>query len=166
MLPTWRGLLLRHLDRHKRHLSEVQRVASHHLCPLHHGPRGARAIRAHRARRWSGSLDKEGLDLQQRAQPLRCHRRAAAEHKIGVAAVHRPLNSLTAAGLVTRHASRGGKARYERVGVAPHAHLIDIRSGRIIEVGDQEFNVLLERTANALGYRLTGYRLDLFGVVE
>lgn len=48
------------------------------------------------------------------------HRRTEKERRIGVDTVYSALNSLTAAGLVTRHAFSDVKARYERVGRAAH----------------------------------------------
>ncbi len=91
------------------------------------------------------------------------HRRASVGRKIGVATVYRALNSLTTAGIVTRHVFRDGKARYERTGSAPHPHLIDTGTGEIVEVDDDGLRELLEREALRLGYRLVEYRLKIFG---
>jgi Fur family ferric uptake transcriptional regulator len=91
------------------------------------------------------------------------HRRTEKERRIGVATVYRALNSLTAAGLVTRHVFSDGKARYERVGRAPHPHLIDVDSGDIVEVDDDGLAQLVEAEARRLGFRLVDYRLKLFG---
>jgi Fur family ferric uptake transcriptional regulator len=96
------------------------------------------------------------------------HRRAARDHRIGVATVYRTLNRLAAAGLVTRHVFRDGQsgskgARYERVGAATHHHLIDVDTGRVVEVDDAELTRLIEATARSLGYRLVDYRITLFG---
>ncbi len=91
------------------------------------------------------------------------HRRAAKDHPIGMATVYRALNRLVAAGLVTRHVFRDGKARYERSGRAPHPHLIDTGTGEIIEVSDAGLSRLLEAEASRLGYRLLRYRLRIFG---
>jgi Fur family transcriptional regulator, ferric uptake regulator len=91
------------------------------------------------------------------------HRRAARDHRIGVATVYRTLNRLAAAGLVTRHVFRDGKARYERAGAAPHHHLIDVGTGQVVEVGDERLTRLVEEAARRLGYRLVDYRMTLFG---
>lgn len=91
------------------------------------------------------------------------HRRAVVNHRVGVATVYRTLNSLAAVGLVTRHVFRDGKARYERVGIAPHPHLIDVASGEIIEVHDDGLAPLIEAEARRLGYRLVDYKLRLLG---
>lgn len=71
-LPTWKGLLLRHLERHKRYPAEAQR-ARHEGMPYvaFTMTRDGRVLSA-RIVRSSGvaSLDQEGLDLLARAQPL------------------------------------------------------------------------------------------------
>ncbi|WP_395709836.1 energy transducer TonB [Reyranella sp.] len=71
-LPTWKGLLLRHLERHKRYPPEAQR-SRHEGMPYvaFTMSRDGRVLSA-RIVRSSGvaSLDQEGLDLLQRAQPL------------------------------------------------------------------------------------------------
>lgn len=92
------------------------------------------------------------------------HRRASVDRKIGVATVYRALNSLTTAGIVTRHVFRDGKARYERTGSAPHPHLIDVATGEVMEVGDAgELAREIEKEARRMGFRLVEFRLRLFG---
>ena len=49
-------------------------------------------------------------------------------------------------------------------GRAHHDHLIDTDSGQIIEFVDPEIEALQEKIAAKLGYRLTGHRMELFGV--
>ena len=92
------------------------------------------------------------------------HRRVVGQdRKIGVATVYRVLNKLAAAGIVTRYTFRDGKARYERMGRAPHPHLIDVATGEIIEVDDARLTLLIEEEARRRGYKLLDYRLKLFG---
>lgn len=91
------------------------------------------------------------------------HRRAARDHRIGVATVYRALNRLAAVGLVTRHVFHDGKARYEIARPGPHHHLIDVGTGQVVEVDDAELRRLVEEAAHRLGYRLLDYRLKLFG---
>lgn len=92
------------------------------------------------------------------------HRRASAGRPIGVATVYRALNSLANAGLVTRHVFQDGKVRYERAGVTPHPHLIDVVTGEIVEVtNDGGLVRLLEKEAARRGFWLRSYRLRLFG---
>jgi protein TonB len=71
-LPTWKGLLLRHLERHKRYPSEAQRARQEGIPYVFFTmSRDGRVLTA-RIVRSSGvaALDQEGLELLQRAQPL------------------------------------------------------------------------------------------------
>lgn len=71
-LPTWRGLLLRHLERHKRYPAEAQRQRQEGLVYVFTTlSRDGRVIAA-RLERPTGiaSLDQEALAWLQRAQPL------------------------------------------------------------------------------------------------
>ena len=71
-LPTWKGLLLRHLERHKRYPSEAQRARHEGVTYVRFTMSRDGRILAARIERPSGhaALDQEGLDLLQRAQPL------------------------------------------------------------------------------------------------
>jgi Fur family ferric uptake transcriptional regulator len=91
------------------------------------------------------------------------HRRAARDHRIGLATVYRSLNSLAAAGVVVRQTFSDGKARYEGAAPAPHEHLIDVATGEVLEVAEPQVVHLLQAVARDLGYRLVDYRLQLFG---
>ncbi len=94
------------------------------------------------------------------------HRRAAANHRIGIATVYRTLNHLVRVGLVTRQVFPDGKAHYERARRPSHPHLIDIATGAIVEIDDGVLAGMLEREAQRLGYRLVEFRLKLFAQVE
>ena len=90
------------------------------------------------------------------------HRRAAQDHRIGIATVYRTLNSLVRVGMVTRQVFPDGKAHYERAGRPSHPHLIDVATGAIVEIDDGSLAEMLEREAQRLGYRLVEFRLKLF----
>ena len=45
-----------------------------------------------------------------------------------------------------------------------HDHLIDLDTGKVIEFVDEEIEALQEKIARKLGYRLTGHRMELYGV--
>ena len=95
------------------------------------------------------------------------HQRVALRHrKISVATVYRALNGFTQAGLLVRRDFGDGKARYERAQAKRHDHLVDVRSGRVVEFDDAELKVLITRVAAGLGYRLVDYRLELFAEPE
>ncbi len=93
------------------------------------------------------------------------HRRAAAiDDRISLATVYRTVRLFEDAGIIERHDFRDGRARYEEAPDEHHDHLIDLRSGQVIEFVNEEIERLQERVAKELGYRLVDHRLELYGV--
>jgi Fur family ferric uptake transcriptional regulator len=93
------------------------------------------------------------------------HRRAAAvDPRISIATVYRTVKLFEDAGIITRHDFGEGRARYETVPDEHHDHLIDLRTGTVIEFRDEEIERLQQAMAERLGYRLVDHRLELFGV--
>ena len=48
-------------------------------------------------------------------------------------------------GILTKHDFKGGKARYEELRESHHDHLIDVKTGEIIEFVDDEIELLQKR---------------------
>ena len=93
------------------------------------------------------------------------YRRAAAiDSKISLSTVYRTLNLFEEAGLVTKHDFKDGRARFEPIPDEHHDHLIDIRSGKVIEFRNEEIEAIQELIAKRLGYRLVDHRLELYAV--
>jgi Fur family ferric uptake transcriptional regulator len=93
------------------------------------------------------------------------HRRAAAvDPRISIATVYRTVKLFEDAGIITRHDFGEGRARYETVPDEHHDHLIDLRTGKVIEFRNEEIERLQQAMAERLGYRLVDHRLELFGV--
>ncbi len=93
------------------------------------------------------------------------YRRAVeVEPKISIATVYRTVRLFEDAGVLDRHDFGDGRARYERAPEAHHDHLIDLENGQVIEFQDGEIEELQRRVARRLGYKLTGHRLELYGV--
>jgi Fur family ferric uptake transcriptional regulator len=93
------------------------------------------------------------------------HRRAsAADPRISIATVYRTVRLFEEAGILTRHEFGDGRARYEPAPEEHHDHLIDARSGRVVEFQSPEIEKLQEKVARKLGFRLIGHRLELYGV--
>ena len=67
-------------------------------------------------------------------------------------------------GIIERHDFGQGRARYETLPEEHHDHLIDLRSGTVIEFRDEEIEKLQERIARKLGYKLVDHRLELYAV--
>ncbi len=93
------------------------------------------------------------------------HRRSAAiDPRISLSTVYRTVNLFEEAGLVTKHDFKDGRARFELIPDEHHDHLIDIRSGRVIEFRNEEIEAIQEVIAKRLGYRLVDHRLELYAV--
>lgn len=86
--------------------------------------------------------------------------------RISLATVYRTLRVLRDAGMVIEHAFPDGRCHYELAGRPHHDHLIDKESGAIVEFCDPDIERLQQAIAHRLGYRLTGHRLELYGVRE
>lgn len=93
------------------------------------------------------------------------YRRASAvDPNISIATVYRTVRLFEEAGIIERHDFQDGRSRYEEASDDHHDHLIDMRSGRVIEFVNDEIERLQERVAKELGYRLVDHRLELYGV--
>ena len=84
--------------------------------------------------------------------------------KISIATVYRTVKLFEEAGILTKHDFKGGKARYEAMLESHHDHLIDIKTGEIIEFVDDEIEKLQKKVAEKYGYELVDHKLELYGV--
>ena len=83
--------------------------------------------------------------------------------KISIATVYRTVKLFEEAGIVAKHDFKGGKARYEELNESHHDHLIDIKTGEIIEFVDDEIEKLQKKVAEKYGYDLVDHKLELYG---
>jgi len=93
------------------------------------------------------------------------YRRAHAEDPhISIATVYRTVRLFEEAGIIERHDFRDGRSRYEEAPDVHHDHLIDMRTGKVIEFVDDDIEKLQQAIARRLGFRLVDHRLELYGV--
>jgi Fur family ferric uptake transcriptional regulator len=93
------------------------------------------------------------------------HRRAVAiDKRISISTVYRTVKLFEDSGIIERHDFRDGRSRYETVSDEHHDHLIDLRSGRVIEFRSKDIEKLQEFVARELGFRLVDHRLELYGI--
>jgi Fur family ferric uptake transcriptional regulator len=93
------------------------------------------------------------------------HRRAVAvDPHISIATVYRTVRLFEEAGILERHDFRDGRSRYEEVPETHHDHLIDMKTGKVIEFVEPEIERLQHEIARKLGYKLVDHRLELYGV--
>lgn len=93
------------------------------------------------------------------------YRRASSiDPKISLSTVYRTVNLFEEAGLVTKHDFKDGRARFEQNPDEHHDHLIDVRSGKVIEFRNEDIEAIQDLIAQKLGYKLVDHRLELYGV--
>ena len=93
------------------------------------------------------------------------YRRAhAVDPHISIATVYRTVRLFEESGIIERHDFRDGRSRYEEAPDTHHDHLIDMKSGKVVEFVDEEIERLQQAIARKLGYRLVDHRLELYGV--
>ena len=86
------------------------------------------------------------------------------DSKINIATVYRTVKLYEESGIVTKHEFKGGKARYEELNEGHHDHLIDVKSGEIIEFVDEDIEKLQKKVAEKYGYTLVDHKLELYGI--
>ncbi|HLI66428.1 MAG TPA: Fur family transcriptional regulator [Caulobacteraceae bacterium] len=93
------------------------------------------------------------------------YRRAHEEDPhISIATVYRTVRLFEEAGIIARHDFQGGRSRYEEIPDTHHDHLIDMKTGQVIEFVDEQIEALQQAIAKRLGYRLVDHRLELYGM--
>lgn len=93
------------------------------------------------------------------------YRRASAiDSKISISTVYRTVKLFEDAGIIAKLEFRDGRSRYEPASDEHHDHLIDLRTGKIVEFHDEEIEALQAAIARRLGYRLVDHRLELYAV--
>ena len=91
-------------------------------------------------------------------------RASVIDSKISIATVYRTVKLFEEEGIVAKHDFKGGKARYEELSESHHDHLIDIKTGEIIEFVDEEIEKLQQKVADKYGYKLIDHKLELYGI--
>ena len=109
------------------------------------------------ARVLSGSADHPDVEELYR----RC---AHIDKNISISTVYRTVKLFEDSGIIERHDFREGRARYEQAPDAHHDHLINLRTGEVIEFQSEEIERLQAEVARRLGYRLVDHRLELYAL--
>ncbi len=89
---------------------------------------------------------------------------AAIDDRISISTVYRTMKLFEDAGIIERHDFREGRARYEQMREEHHDHLINLRTGEVIEFRSEEIEKAQAEVARKLGYRLVDHRLELYAV--
>src|SRR5215471_16985261 len=95
------------------------------------------------------------------------HKRATKiDSNISLATVYRTVRLFEEANILERHDFGDGRARYEEAPESHHDHLIDIKTGEVIEFQNEEIEALQRKVAEQLGYQLVGHKLELLGIAD
>ena len=89
---------------------------------------------------------------------------SSLDDKISIATVYRTVKFFEESGILAKHEFKGSKARYEELNEGHHDHLIDVKTGEIIEFVDDEIEKLQKKVAEKYGYDLVDHKLELYGV--
>ena len=89
---------------------------------------------------------------------------SAIDPHISISTVYRTVKLFEDAGIIERHDFREGRARYEQIRETHHDHLVNLRTGEVIEFQSEEIEQLQREIARRLGYRLIDHRLELYAV--
>ena len=105
------------------------------------------------------SVSKDHPDVEE------VHRRAIKiDTRISIATVYRTVRLWEESGILDRHDFGDGRSRYEEVPDEHHDHLINVKSGAVIEFQNAEIEALQESIARKHGMELVGHKLELYGV--
>ena len=92
-------------------------------------------------------------------------RASSIDPKISIATVYRTLRLFDIANIIERLDFGDGRARYEvSTEDSHHHHLIDMKTGDVLEFENEDLENIKKQIANDLGYKLVGERLELYGV--
>lgn len=137
-------------------MTETRQTALEEFC-------AAKGLRMTEQRRVIAAVLEEASEDHPDVEEL--YRRAVAiDPRISISTVYRTVKLFEDAGMIERHDFRDGRSRYETVPDEHHDHLIDLRSGQVIEFRSEEIELLQEAIARRLGYKLVDHRLELYAV--
>lgn len=89
-------------------------------------------------------------------------RATKVDSNISIATVYRTVKLFEDAQIIERHDFGDGRSRYEEMPAEHHDHLIDLRSGKVVEFSNREIEQLQEKIARELGFKLVDHRLELY----
>ena len=91
-------------------------------------------------------------------------RAADLDPRISMATVYRTIRLFEDCNVLERLNFGDGRVRYEEASREHHDHLIDVKSGKIIEFQNTEIERLQREVAREYGYALVDHRLELYGI--
>ncbi len=120
-----------------------------------------------RVNRYRSSILRMLAGTQRHASVDLLHQALRQEYpRMHLPTVYRAVRTLEEAGALVRLDFGDGITRYEAADQSHHDHLIDPLTGTVIEIHDERIATLIGLIVKGLGYRLTGYKLNVYGVPD
>ncbi|AIL64938.1 Ferric uptake regulation protein [Rickettsiales bacterium Ac37b] len=92
------------------------------------------------------------------------NRAVKIDPNISIPTVYRTVRLFEEMGIIEKHDFKDNRARYEGAREEKHYHLIDLKTGKVIEFKSEEIEKLKQKIAHQLGYELIDDRLELYGI--
>lgn len=93
------------------------------------------------------------------------YRRASkVDPRISLSTVYRTVRLFEDENIIERHDFGDGRSRYEKRASEHHDHLINVKTGEVIEFHNEQIEQLQEAVARELGFKLIDHKLELYGV--
>ena len=93
------------------------------------------------------------------------HQRSSTiDSRISIATVYRTVRLFEEANILERHDFGDGRSRYEEATDTHHDHLINLKTGDVIEFTNEEIEEIQKKVAEKYGLKLVGHRFELYGV--
>ncbi len=83
--------------------------------------------------------------------------------KVGIATIYRVLTQFVSAGLIMKHNFEGDQCVFELDRGEHHDHMVDMKSGRIVEFHDEIIEQRQREIAKEHGFELLDHSLTLYG---
>jgi len=83
--------------------------------------------------------------------------------KVGIATVYRVLTQFVAAGLIIKHNFEGDQCVFELDRGEHHDHMVDMKTGKIVEFHDEIIEERQRQIAKEYGFELMEHSLTLYG---
>lgn len=83
--------------------------------------------------------------------------------KVGIATVYRVLTQFVSAGLIIKHNFEGDQCVFELDRGEHHDHMVDMKTGKIVEFHDEIIEQRQREIAEQYGFELMEHSLTLYG---
>ena len=87
----------------------------------------------------------------------------AIDNRISISTVYRTVKLFEDSGIIERHDFREGRARYEQSPESHHDHLINLRTGEVVEFCDPRIQTIKQTIEDIFGIDIHNHSLYFYG---